>query len=1072
MYSNYLKASFLIIIGLFVFGNTKAQKMETVVQRGHYEAVKAVAFTPDGKYLLTGSRDKTIKLWDVASGRELRSFLGHQSTINDIAVSSDGRFFISSCADKTAIMWDIKSGAIIKYFEGHTDYLTTVALSHDDKYLVTGGFDWEANLWDVESGNLIKTFKVNPDKGIGYGIDAAFSPNDAHIAFGGDNRSVMIYNIETGELEKKFEPEYGSCGGCGTFIDFKSDTQIYSASNKGDLKLWDIEKGNTTKKYYTNPEEFTALQLGGKQRILIATEDSLKIYNSETSKLELGINLGLEKPITDAQFSPDGATIAVSSDDQLVRLYNSKTGVLINKFEGFLNLTDKAGLEYDRSSWDYYIKKYTTLKNDVRISPDGKYLIKGKIGSIVRMWEVSSGTIVREFIGHEKAVLSTEFSRDGKYLLTGSADRTARLWEVSSGNMLKEFKGHRDVLFSVAFSEDEKSIATGSWDSSAKIWDIESGELIQTINFEQSAPYKLQFVNNDIYLLIAGLDKTLKLWEIDSKKEVRTFIGHTDVIHDFDINSDQKTISSVSWDGKVKLWNLESGLQTNRTSDHKGPVYASNFSSDGLILATAGLDRDIKLRASNSLKIEKTLSGHVAAVTSLEFSQNNGLLVSASEDGMVKVWDVNNGAELVSYIILNQRDWMAINSSGYFNATEGAMKSISFVQGMKSYNVDQFFDEFYKPDLLKKTFNTRGGDQLNMMDKIEKSPPPAIDFISPPKDQDSKTGKIDVFVKISDTGGGVSTARIMHNGKIIVNKKVDVKTGKSIVLNEVITLVPGANVIEASAKSEGNIESQKNRVTVTYGEEMKSTLYLMVIGINQYENEALNLNYAAADAKGFKELVMSNSNKLYDRIELVTLYNKEATRENILNKLSELSKTIKPNDVLFFYYAGHGSMIGNDFYFVPTDNVKLYSEEKLKKSGIAAQELQQLLTNIAALKQVVIVDACQSGGGVEMLAQRGAGEEKALAQLSRSTGIHILAAAGSEQFATEFTELGHGLFTYVLLEALSGKADGAPKDGKITIYELKSYLDDQVPEYSKKFKGTMQFPHTFSRGQDFPLVID
>ena len=84
----------------------------------------------------------------------------------------------------------------------------------------------------------------------------------------------------------------------------------------------------------------------------------------------------------------------------------------------------------------------------------------------------------------------------------------------------------------------------------------------------------------------------------------------------------------------------------------------------------------------------------------------------------------------------------------------------------------------------------------------------------------------------------------------------------------------------------------------------------------------------------------------------------------------------------------------------------------------------------------------------------------------------MLAAAGSEQFATEFTELGHGLFTHVLLDALSGKADGAPKDGKVTIYELKSYLDDQVPELSQKYKGVMQFPHTFSRGQDFPIVTD
>lgn len=106
------------------------------------------------------------------------------------------------------------------------------------------------------------------------------------------------------------------------------------------------------------------------------------------------------------------------------------------------------------------------------------------------------------------------------------------------------------------------------------------------------------------------------------------------------------------------------------------------------------------------------------------------------------------------------------------------------------------------------------------------------------------------------------------------------------------------------------------------------------------------------------------------------------------------------------------------------------------------------------------------------MATRGATEEKAIAQLSRSAGIHVMASAGSEQFAAEFAELGHGIFTYLLIKGLSGEADGSPKDGKVTIYELKSFLDDQVPELTRKLKGKPQYPHTFSRGQDFPLVVE
>ncbi len=214
------------------------------------------------------------------------------------------------------------------------------------------------------------------------------------------------------------------------------------------------------------------------------------------------------------------------------------------------------------------------------------------------------------------------------------------------------------------------------------------------------------------------------------------------------------------------------------------------------------------------------------------------------------------------------------------------------------------------------------------------------------------------------------------------------------------------------------------------------------------------------------------SGKLYKNIQTVSIYDNQATRLRILATLEELSTRINQEDVFIFYYAGHGSMVDQRFYFVPTEISRLYDERALNKEAIEASILQEKFSHIKALKQLIIMDACQSGGSVELLATRGAGEEKAIAQLSRSAGIHVMASAGSEQFATEFASLGHGLFTAVLIRGLQGEADGAPKDGKVTIYELKSFIDDQVPEQSRKLKGNSQYPYTFSRGQDFPLVLD
>jgi len=335
---------------------------------------------------------------------------------------------------------------------------------------------------------------------------------------------------------------------------------------------------------------------------------------------------------------------------------------------------------------------------------------------------------------------------------------------------------------------------------------------------------------------------------------------------------------------------------------------------------------------------------------------------------------------------------------------------------------------------------------------------------------------MEVLAKIKNEGGGVQSISLLHNGKVVEKKEETIYSklikGKHIYQKFDVQLVPGLNTIDVSATNNENIESRSSQVLVSYeSDNDESVCYVLAIGINEYQNPALNLNYALNDASAFASLIESTSQSLFSRIEVHKIFKKDATKSNILGVLDILSQKIKTNDVFYLYYAGHGTMIDNEFYFVPTENTRLYSGEKLRKDGISATYLQQKLMNIAALKQLLIIDACQSGGSVELLAQRGAKEEKAMAQLSRSAGIHVLSAAGSEQFATEYAEIGHGVFTYVLLEALGGKADGAPKDGMVSIYELKSYIENQVPEYSQKFKGQVQYPYTFSKGQDFPVTL-
>ena len=209
----------------------------------------------------------------------------------------------------------------------------------------------------------------------------------------------------------------------------------------------------------------------------------------------------------------------------------------------------------------------------------------------------------------------------------------------------------------------------------------------------------------------------------------------------------------------------------------------------------------------------------------------------------------------------------------------------------------------------------------------------------------------------------------------------------------------------------------------------------------------------------------NNDNGLFKSTSIIEVYNIQATKEGILAKLKQLENT-NPQDAVLIYFAGHGENINDKWYFIPHELTYPEREEDVKKKAISSDELSNSIKNIKAQKVLVLIDACKSGA--VLLAFRGFEDRKALSQLSRSTGVHIVAASSKDQFATEVKELGHGVFTYTLLEGLSGKASG--KGETVTVRKLMSYIEEQLPEITKKYRQEAQYPVVDSKGMDFPIT--
>ena len=355
---------------------------------------------------------------------------------------------------------------------------------------------------------------------------------------------------------------------------------------------------------------------------------------------------------------------------------------------------------------------------------------------------------------------------------------------------------------------------------------------------------------------------------------------------------------------------------------------------------------------------------------------------------------------------------------------------------------------------------------------------PGVAIVEPKGNTSSAQRRLALRVQAIDQGGGIGDLRVFHEGKRLQpDGPGSFRDGKYEV-PFTVSLISGKNEIRAVATNPDGVESKPEVINVEFsGNKATAKLYMLAIGLNEYKNKKFNLNYCRPDVDAFADAFRKRSGKLFAEIEVFKIYDEEATGEAISEKMNEIAQVATADDVFVFAFAGHGVMSGGEggkdpeFHIIPYDVTQMYgNDEMLAELALSGSRLQQMAAAIPARKQLMVLDACQSGGVVESFAIRGAAEERALAQLARSSGMYVLASTRSEQFATETEELGHGLFTFALLEALEGKGD-ANKDGKITVKEVEAWLNERVPELSEKHAGAAQYPNSFARGQDFPIGV-
>ena len=600
---------------------------------GHTEAVGCCAFSPDGKKIASGSSDNTIRIWEVASGRELYSLEGHTNRIESCIFSSDGKRIFSWSEDKTVRVWDIgkgkelfrispenpgdfcldgKAAVCIKdkitlevsnfirgesiVLEGSPEKIISCALSPNGKFAAAPCTDQRIRIWDLQTGKIFKTLN-------------GFSGRVHLSVFSPDGRRFISVNSDRDIGWSRF-PTFS--------LSFSGKVVFTSYDDR--VKLWDIDnwaeiaqlKGSF---FFFSPDSRCIAAIANKKEILI--------WDSETGR-EIAALKGHTDKVEAVTFSPDGMKVATASWDKTLRLWDGKTGEQLAVLEG-----------------------HTAWVMDCVFSPDGKIIVSAGFDKTLKLWETASGKEISTLTGHASSIAACAFSPDGQLIVSAGADKTLKLWRAEGEQEL--LSGHKDKVNHVQYSHDGKWIVSSSADATLKTWDAESGQELHTFSGHKRDVLTFSISPRGGMILSGSIDKTLKLWDSRTGEVLDTLVGHKDAVSDCAFSPDGKRFVSASWDKSLRLWDGENGKELADLHGHKFSIYNCVFSPDGQYIFSGG-SGDFKCWDSETGKELEDFDANIAGISALSFSPDGKYAVTKSYKHSLTVWEVESWSEISHFM--------------------------------------------------------------------------------------------------------------------------------------------------------------------------------------------------------------------------------------------------------------------------------------------------------------------------------------------------------------------------------------------------------------------------------------
>lgn len=897
---------------------------------------------------------------------------------------------------------------------------------HGETFL-TCSSDKTAKLWSASDGSLLKTLQIPIGEGNEGSIFAcSLSPDGKTAALGGwtgeaGNRSIFIYDTATAQMKQKIsgleniinDLEFSDDGILAAALYGSAGIRIYKkVSGRYILTASDKDYG----------DDCYNLAFDHSGRLASVSHDGhLRLYNTGFKLIrKIRVKNG-RRPFMLA-FSPDGGKIAVGMDDTAsASVYDSRT--LDFLYSPYTSDTDKPGA-------------FSCVAFDRKGNLYGGGMLPKKFGDkwwrIIRKWKDEGRGSHTDFKGSGNTIMDIKALPDGSLLTAGSLPDIARY--DSSGRKIFYLSGEV-----VSFRNYQYRYLSLNSDGSR-------------VSFKPSGRQQMTFDVNS-----RELKRSNELF--DKYTDSRDGIKVTDWLDSYHPKINGKDISYLD------------KYERNRSTD---------ISGDGTVLM--GANWNIHALDMNGHRKWRTAVPGVA--WAVKASGNGKTAVAAHNGGELRWYRMSDGKLLMSlYIHPDENRWVLYTTEGYYDASAGAGELVGWHinngadKAASVYPLSKFSERFYRPDVMAGILKyldidkalaaaNRNTSKKFVTASLKQMLPPDVTILSPKDGVKVSTNNVTIRYKIDKkTNEDITDVRVLVDGRPAGERAL--KPKRKAGTGEVNVSIPSSDctvtIIAENRFSSSNPAAVRIKWEGEAGYVIKPKLYVLAIGVSNYKDKSLQLEYAAKDARDFTNVLKKQKNKFYRDVQVKLLDDKKATKGDILDGLDWILHETTQKDVAMVFFAGHGvdDEYGN-YYYLP-ENV---DPARLRRTAVAYTDIKNAMVNIAG-KAIFFIDTCHSG---DVLGQRrGVADTNAIVNelVSAQNGVVVFTSSSGRQYSLENSSWGNGAFTKALVEGLSGKA--AMNSPKITLNMLDLYISERVKKLTDgRQTPTTAKPRTIS---DFPIAL-